>query len=491
MRLFHRIFLLVSLTALTAALAMAGLTAFNLSRGFDAYLDDRDEQRLEEFVAEAEAMIEMSGSDDIRAASALVPEDLLPRPRRRPPPQDQNAQDQGSQNRGSGGGENQGPNRIGRPPLPPPGFLPRISLYDEAGNRIAGPPARQNGIHAMRMPISANGKTIGEAVLLPRGPTPDGIETEFLNDQFRTLGLLALVLIALSGIAAFFLARKGGRIIDQMSHATSAIAAGDFSSRVDQRGGGEIGELAENINRMASNLATFQQARQTWLAEIGHELRTPITVLQGELEAIDAGIRPLNGDAIRSLSEETERLSLLIEDLQFLAISDLATPTYSFAPCDLAQIIEATQRRFEPRCASANLDLSFPKLTQGSAALNWDVARIEQLLANLIENAIAYTSAPGTIRVNAKAHDDHVIIAVEDTPPGVEDHELAELFDPLFRGEKSRDRASGGSGLGLAVSAAIAHHHGGTIAADHSQLGGLKIELRLPKDAQTAQDTAS
>ncbi len=485
MRLFHQIFLLISITALIAAVLMAGLSALSLSRGFDAYLDARDEQRLDEFAKEAEALIVAQRTPDVRYASALIPDR---RPER--PPRNDDA-DQGPPRPGPRGeprllppsGEDK--SGVGSRRLPPPGFLPRVAIYDADGKRLAGPPLKPTDVEGtLRRPLMVDNRKVGEVVLLQRGPTPDGIETEFLRDQFIGIAVLALVLIGLSGLAAFIIARRSNAVIEEFQLVARSVTSGNFSRRVAVSGKGEVRELADNINQMSERLGELQEVRQTWLAEIGHELRTPLTVLQGELEILKEGIRPLDQNAVRSLSEETDRLSFLIDDLQFLAVSDIARPTFSFAQCDLAALLESTKRRFEAQAKAAELRLEVSGPVLGETMVEWDAARIEQLLANLVSNSIAYTDAPGLARLSATRAGDSIEIVIDDSPPGVRDSDLAKLFDPLFRAEKSRDRSLGGSGLGLAVCVSIADRHNGTIRSKHSQLGGLSILVKLPMRPQ-------
>lgn len=479
MRLYTQIFLLVTLSALAAAGSMAALTSLSLSRGFEAFLLDRDAQRLSEFVAEAESLIASNPDAGMQSVVAMIPD-------RRPDgaPQQGSRMRPGAPPRGEAGNvpppRPQEPTaRAGRQ-LPPPGFMPRLSIYDIDGERLAGPPLRSDSSGAVRRPITYQGQMVGEVVLLSLGPSPEGIETDFIRDQLGGIVILLAVILALAGFAAFLIARRGSAVLAVIENVASSVADGDFSVRAEIRGKGEIATLAGNINRMAEKLGTLQQARRTWLAEVGHELRTPLTVLQGELEALQDGIRPLDMTAINSLREEADQLSLLVDDLQFLAVSDIARPRFQYQPLEIATLLETARRRFEPQCRDQGLELSFEDMVPASANPAWDEARIGQLIANLISNAGKYTDAPGRIVVAAFLQAESVRLVVEDSPPGVESDDLGKLFEPLFRGEKSRARRHGGSGLGLAVCAIIAEEHGGSISAQPSGMGGLKVVVDLP-----------
>ncbi|MEO0462412.1 MAG: ATP-binding protein [Pseudomonadota bacterium] len=460
---------------------MAGLTSLTLSRGFAAYLDDRDKQRLDEFVAEAQALVEADPVAGMANVVLLIPDRRPDRPPRGPRLRD---------GAGPGAPPTAGPPRPRPPepgergfrprPVPPPGFLPRLSLYDLDGKRLAGPPLRRTTTGVVRRPIMRGDQMIGEVVLLPLGPSPEGIETDFLREQLTGIVVLLLLIVALAGIAAYLIARRGAAALEDIQSVASNVANGDFSKRAQVSGGGEIADLANNINRMTETLGNLQQARRTWLAEVGHELRTPLTVLHGELEALREGLRPLDAAAIRSLDDEAHRISLLVDDLQFMALSDLTRPTFAFAAVSVSQIIAASHDRFHERCTLADLSLTLHNRVPADQSAQWDEKRVEQLLANLISNACAYTDAPGAIVITAQIKMDHVEIIVEDSAPGVESANLGRLFDPLFRVEKSRARNLGGSGLGLAVCSVIADGHHGSIQAHPSALGGLKICVTLP-----------
>ncbi len=473
MRLFVQIFLLVALSAMIAVTAMAGLTSLSLSRGFDAYLDDRDDQRLDEFVTEAEAMVRANPQDGIRQVIALIPD---PRPNSPPRP---NRAERPPQ-MGSAPTRSRPAPSYGSRPMPPPGFLPRLSLYNVGGERLVGPPLRSEMSGAIHRPIMFQGQMVGEVVLLPRGRAPEGIETDFLRDQFIGIALLVIVIIALAAIAAFFIARRGAMVLADIENVASNVAGGDFSKRAKVNGRGEIAALGQNINRMTQTLGDLQEARRTWLAEVGHELRTPLTVLRGELEALRDGIRPLTLDAIASLDEEANRLSLLVDDLQFMALSDMTRPSFSFAPFPISELLNGAERRFSAQCKAAGHTLTIHNTAPSPTEVHWDNARMDQLLANLISNASAYTDAPGTIRVSAMLKGNEVDLTVEDSAPGVANDNLGRLFDPLFRAEKSRARNLGGSGLGLAVCSVIVEEHGGKISAEPSDLGGLKVSATIP-----------
>jgi two-component system sensor histidine kinase BaeS len=247
----------------------------------------------------------------------------------------------------------------------------------------------------------------------------------------------------------------------------------------------EIGDVVRNVNRMAEGLQRLEGARRRWLADISHELRTPLTVLRGDIEALQDGVRPLRLEAIGVLHDEVLRIGKLVDDLHLLATSDLQALPCHFAPADAVDLLQRVARRFEARARAAGLSISLQGL-EGAAPLpvHWDADRIEQLLANLMENSLRYTDAPGQIRIGLQQAGDAVQLVVEDSAPGVPADQWPQLFEPLYRGDAARARLHGGSGLGLAICEAIARAHGGQLGASASALGGLCITATLPLNAR-------
>ena len=189
-------------------------------------------------------------------------------------------------------------------------------------------------------------------------------------------------------------------------------------------------------------------------------------------------MRPLDQAAVSSLASETSRLARLVEDLHTLSLSDLGALTYYKEPLAIAEVVEDVldaQRR-----ALTEQGLEVRTELDTAARVLGDEARLGQVFANLLQNSVRYTDAPGTIAVRAEHRGDRVIVTWEDSAPGVPGDELQRLTERLYRVEGSRNRASGGAGLGLAIAKAIVEGHGGTLSARASTLGGLAIEIALP-----------
>lgn len=480
LRLFHKLFFLVALTALVASLAMAAVMSWNLSRGFEDYLQARDREALDSFVVTLSKTLEDSNAGAKIGNSGLDLKSALPSiGRRRGNP---------AFLRGPRPGIGPRPDAIRNQPRrgnrrPPIAFNQRILLFDTADRQVTGPPpppATDVTQLMQERQIIVDGQLVGMVRLLPRGPAPDSVDTRFLRSQYIGAAILVAVLIALAAGAAFLIARRGALQLSQMQRATDAITNGDFTTRVDTKGNDEVAAMGRNINSMAESLDRLDTARRRWLAEIGHELRTPLTVLTGELDALKDGIRPINRKAIESLSDETRILNRLVEDLHFLAISDLSGPLCHFEPDDAVALIQNAVQRFTSRAEGAGLVLIANAEIGKSLPVNWDASRIDQLLNALLVNSLRYTDAPGKITLSLDSDGTEALISVEDSAPAVAEEHLQHLFEPLYRVEEARDRESGGSGLGLAVCKKIVEAHGGKITAQTSGLGGLSILIQIP-----------
>ncbi len=485
LRLFHKLFLLLAMTALLAAMAMAIVLSFNLSRGFEDYLDARDSEQLGGFVDAASANISAYGGAPalrdgrltlLSVFEAMVRNGEVPntppdfRAKIMPPPPTIDGRSRPKAERPR--------------PSPPAFFAPRLLLFDAGNRQVLGPKPPPH-IKLLEQSIRVEGQTVGTARLLPRGPTPGNVDARFLQSQYRAAGLTLALMLALASVSAYFFAQAGVARLLEMQRATTAIAKGDLTARAVLKGDDELSAMGQNINHMALSLELLDTSRRRWLAEISHELRTPLSVLVGELDALKDGMRPLKMAAVHSLSEEAQRLGRIVEDLHFLAVSDLSGITCQFVPCDAVDIIERLIARWEQAFTTANITLDADFGGLKTLSVIWDKARIQQLLDNILSNSLRYTDPPGTVVMTVSEVATGVAITIDDSSPSVEDAHLEQLFDPLFRVEGSRARMSGGSGLGLAIGAAIACAHGGSIRAAPSALGGLLVQIILPVDART------
>lgn len=472
LRLFHQVFLLVAGTAIIVQLVVIGATSWTLQRGFGDYLKSRDQGDLAAVVARAASRLAARGADPATALSDLVEGQPPPRPdndRGSPPPS-------GASRIGSSAySENRQP--------PPDAFGERLAIYAVDGRQLFGSPERQPPDPTrplQRAAIRRDGHIVAIAILRPRTATPSGVDARFLDSQYRTAIIMALVILALAALPAWWIARRVLRRLETIQTASQSIARGDFAVSIAETGADEITETMRNINVMARSLARLDRTRRQWLAEVSHELRTPLTVIRGDLDALYDGIRPLDKAAIAPIVEEAERLSATVDDLHFLAMSDLDGLPSTFAPADAAELCRTTVDRYRPAAHAARLELKF-EVHRGDFAVSWDARRVDQLLTNLLANGLRYTDAPGKIRVQIRDYGNTISIEVDDSAPAVAIADLPRLFDALFRVDAARSRTHGGSGLGLAVVEAIVRSHHGQVSASASLLGGLAVRIDLPR----------
>jgi two-component system sensor histidine kinase BaeS len=263
------------------------------------------------------------------------------------------------------------------------------------------------------------------------------------------------------------------------------VSQGDLTYRIPQHSEDELGQLIDTFNRLSETLGQQKQIREQWISDISHELRTPLAVLRGEIEAIEDGIRQPNQDNIRSLHGQVMTLAKLVEDLHQLALSDVNTLVeQEFIEFQLDDLLNEVAHRFTNRFDTKQLSL---QVEMPAPISFWgDQDAISRLITNLLENSYRYTNEQGVVKVSGVESEDVVRIIVEDSAPSVPNEALPRLFERLYRVDKSRSRASGGSGLGLSICENIVKAHNGTITATHSELGGITVTVTLPNNKEIA-----
>ncbi len=370
---------------------------------------------------------------------------------------------------------------IDAPSFPPPGpHRPRLPFIvtDADRNPIVGNPA--DAEEAKFRPIVQGGKTVGYIGLMSLIHFPDPHQQEFLKRQKSALILSVIGMILVAAILSLPLSSRMVRPIKAMAAATHDLASGRYSIRVPVSSSDELGQLARDFNTMALTLEKNEKERRQWVADISHELRTPLSVLRGEIEALLEGIRNTTPESIRSLHAEALRLHRLVDDLYQLSLSDLGTLTYRKEDIDLIEVLEDSIEPYFEKLARKDITLS-KDISPGSKLIIFaDAERMHQLFANLIDNSLKYTNTGGELVMRLTCRNNQAVIDFEDTAPGVPEEELDRLFDRLYRVEASRNRASGGAGLGLAICKNIVEAHAGTISAHPSPLGGVLIRITIP-----------
>ena len=303
------------------------------------------------------------------------------------------------------------------------------------------------------------------------------------------LGFIAFILMLMAISWGVRSVRRVSAPLDNLLEASGKVAEGDFSARVEERGPPEVRALTRGFNSMAERLQVNDQQRRAMLADVSHELRTPITVIQGNVEGILDGLYPADEARLRSIMEETQILSRLVDDLRTLALAESGSLQLRREPTDLKELVRDTLAGFEAQAKEK--DIKVELLLEDVEEMEIDPLRIREVLANVLANALRYTPSRGEIKVGVKesgtgeANDAwpgetvakrSVIVFVQDSGPGIETSDLSHIFDRFY---KSRD--SGGMGLGLSIAKYLVEAHGGKIWAESEVGKGAKISFTLPR----------
>jgi two-component system, OmpR family, sensor histidine kinase BaeS len=453
-------FLAVLLVALAVLLAMGVAGRWSFTRGFVGYMDELALQRIEDLVPRFTQTYAREGSWDLLRNNRRAWFHLM-----RPHP-----------DTGTGGTPDVELDALPESDLT--GAVFRITLIDSEQRFVMGNPRVATGDGAVKRAIIVAGKTVGWLVMGPFQSVSDTGARRFYDEQLHATllvgGIAGLFAVAIS----LWIARTLVAPIKQVAAATHRLAAGDYAGRLEPGSGDEVGQLARDFNSLARALEANERMRRDFMADVSHELRTPLSVLRGELEAMEDGVRRLDTDALQSLKGEVMTLTRLVNDLNELALADLGALVYRKAPVAVGEVLESTVGAFRERLASAGLGLTL-ELAPG-LRMSADESRLRQLFRNLVENTLRYTDSGGALKIVTRRDGDELCIDFMDSAPGVPDTLLPKLFERFFRGEASRNRATGGSGLGLAICRSIVEAHDGTISARASPLGGVWVALRFP-----------
>lgn len=367
----------------------------------------------------------------------------------------------------------------------PLGEMRDFALRDPEGNFIVPPRDGHAGSGDWRwltlyseLPGNREKQAIGALGFRSPQEIMERMENRFLERQQRNLVVIVISLVMASLLLAGGLSWWLGRRTRALAGATLRLTKGDYHTRLSGRGRDELSRLAQDFNVLAATLEASRDARARWVSDTAHELRTPLAVLRGEIEAMQDGIRPLNQENLISLAQEVAQLERLVADLRLLSQSDAGALDIQLAPMNLSECLSSRLKDADRWLNESGLAL----ITQlaPEVMIRGDAQRLRQLWNNLLDNSCAYTNAPGELQVTLSVARDYAVIVWQDSAPGVPNSELSRLTERLYRVEGSRNRASGGSGLGLSIASALVSAHSGTFEASASALGGLKWTLRFP-----------
>ena len=300
---------------------------------------------------------------------------------------------------------------------------------------------------------------------------------------------LALAVVASGGLA-WWLARGLAKPIEAVGDAASSVASGDLQTRVRASATGfaasaEVVGLTEDFNRMATTLERNELERRAMVADVAHELRTPITAMALRLEALRDGLAVFDAAEVERLSRQVELLHRLVEDLRTLSLAEAGRLTLRRGPVDLRELARVVRDEFTPLADRRGVTLDASDLDGGpserSATVAGDADRLRQVLGNLVDNALRASPEHGMVRLSLQATGDRVTLAVRDDGPGFAVEDLPILFERFRQGERGRRDLRGRSGLGLAIVRSLVNLHGGEVEARNHEAGGADVRVRLPR----------
>jgi len=341
---------------------------------------------------------------------------------------------------------------------------------------VASRPDVVRASDAQRYPIEVRGETVGTLLIRFNSRGIDAsarhLQVSLLVAVLAAAGLACLLALAVAAVASRRLTHPLSRLIETVR----AIGSGDRDARVGPvHAAGELRELTTSFDAMADDLATQEQLRRNLVADVAHELRTPIAVLQASCEAMIDGVTPANPDQISSLYEEVVRLARLVSDLQVLAAADAAALQLNIRPTDLGALADAAVDALAPRFAAAQISV---RRNMQPATVLGDADRLRQVVLNLLTNALKFTPAGGQVEVAVHHEDGSVVLSVSDTGTGIDEASLPLVFDRFWRGQNAAGVT--GTGIGLAIVSSLVRAHDGTVSAQSRHNGGAAFTVRLP-----------
>jgi histidine kinase len=281
-------------------------------------------------------------------------------------------------------------------------------------------------------------------------------------------------------IVSLFVSRRVVTPIRQMMEASQRIADGRYQERVDVASEDELGQLAHSFNQMAATLEQTEAMRRDLIANVAHELRTPLASIKGYMEGMIDGVLPAEPNTYQQIYQEADRLQRLVNDLQELSRVEAGAFELKRRPLLVGPLLQQSAARLRPQFEEKDVTLSL-SIPTDLPPVQADEDRLNQVLLNLLGNALQYTPSGGTVTVSAKTHNQELLITVSDTGLGISAEHLPHLFNRFYRVDKSRSRAGGGSGIGLTIAKHLVEAHGGHIwAASEGEGAGSTFSFSLP-----------
>lgn len=355
----------------------------------------------------------------------------------------------------------------------------RLALYDADKSFVVGDASSEMPLQEIIM----DGKIVGYLGLRPALDADDALSINFFSHQQRYLFLIFAASIGLSALVALLMATVFKNSIYRVLNAAQELSKGNYQHQVEVLGNDELSDLSQVINQLAMILDQHEHSRKQWVADTSHELKTPLAVLQAQIEAMQDGVRKATPEHLDRMMKQVVSLKKLTQDLADLAQADAQQLTVYTNKVDPWQIVLHEVENFKSQFEQKNLRVD---VSGEGIALITDPDRFRQIIMNLISNSVRYTEYDGKIHIQSTVLQDTWQLQIDDSPLGVSDEQLARLGERFYRVDDSRTRGTGGTGLGLALSKKITQALGGDLQFAHSPLGGLRCTVILKR--QQAQD---
>jgi signal transduction histidine kinase len=286
--------------------------------------------------------------------------------------------------------------------------------------------------------------------------------------------------VVLSLVLGWIFSRQIVRPLDGIAEAAHKVAEGNLEQKIGSKGYSEVQDLGSSFNNMAATLRQDRDLRRNMIADIAHELRTPISVLHGNIEGIIDGVLPNNRETLEILHGETLELARLVEDLRTLSLAETGKLKFDLQPVDLGKLSARVADSFKTVASTRGITIEVT-VPSGNHVVNVDADRTAQVLRNLIDNSLKYSPAGGVVQVGVGADKDNITVSVSDHGQGISAENLPLVFERFYRVDPSRSRSTGGSGLGLAIAKQLIEAQGGRIRAESKAGEGSTFSFSLPQ----------
>ncbi len=484
MKLKYKFFIAFIITSFLILFLVVGVTQLTIKKNFIQFVNNTEFDKLTKMVVLLKQSYQQNdGWDDFRDSPAAW-RDLLfqSRPEKMDPDHIPPLPFDHPQRKNEPPHLNplSGPPSLEHPkPMDPNTLHSRLCLFDVDKQYVAGDNYQTQDKFDYQ-PLVFSNQIIGWLGLKNRPEMNKPLELEFLERQTNSFYTIGAGIIVLAIFISYIMSRHLLSPIRELVRGTKAMRNFDFNTTITVRSTDELGGLANDFNLMAQTLKQYETLRKNWISDISHELRTPVAVIRSKIEALQDGIRVMTPALLDSLHTDILGLGKLVNDLHLISLADSKNLPRDREPVNIFKLITRCLDTFLIRLERQQLTVQTDWEKESRVDIRGDTILLSRVFSNLIENSLRYTDSPGTLKFSHIIGGNRLILSVEDSTPGVPDNSLKCIFDRLYRVEQSRNRITGGSGLGLSIAKQIITHHKGTIEAFPSTLGGLKIKIELP-----------